>query len=80
MSTGRVAAMSAEDDMTSQGRGGAGGKVTGRGSETAAETNSENVTRWHRSRPSDSSTMNAAGRTVSGAKKTRNTILGPQKN
>lgn len=63
------------EEMTSQRRDGADGSQTDRGRETAAETDTESAARSPPSKPRGSSTMSGAGKTVSGAKKTKSRIL-----
>lgn len=67
-------------ETASRGRGGAGGKRTDRGIESVAGTDTENRMRLRPKRRSDSSTMNAAGRTASAAKRARNRSLEAQTN
>lgn len=73
--------MSGGEGTTSQRRGEAGGRLTdhGRETETEAETDTENETHSPPSKPRDSSTTSDAGKTVSGARKTKNRILGDLK-
>lgn len=76
--------MSGGEEMTSQRRGGAGGKQTdhetetGTETETEVETDNENETHYPPSKLRDSSMMSGAGKTVRGVKKTKKRILNPQ--
>lgn len=73
MSIGLVA-MNGGEETTSQRRGGAGGNQTDRGRETVTDTESEAHSPLNKLR--DSSMMSGAGKTVSGAKKTKSRNLG----
>ena len=66
-----VAVMSEGEETTSQRRGGAGGNQTDHGKETVAGTDIEIERHLPPSKLRGSSTMSGAGKTDSGAKKTR---------
>lgn len=70
-----LAVMTAEEEMTSQKRGGAGGNPTDRVRETVVRTGAETETRSPLNKLSGSSTTSGAGKTTSNENKARNTLL-----
>lgn len=69
-----VVVTSGGDETTSQRRGGAGGNQTDLGRGTVAEKDTESETPSPPNKLRDSSTMNGAGKIVSGAKKPKTRI------
>ena len=63
--------MSGGEETTSQRRGGVDGNQTDR----ETETDTEKEKHWPHNKPRDSSMMNDAGKTASGARKTRSRTL-----
>lgn len=72
--------MSGGEETASRRRGGAGGNQTDRGRETVAEKDTESGMHSLPNKLRDSSTMSAAGKTVSGVKKPKNRILVARRN